>query len=280
MVHFAWNLKKFHKTLDIELMRSIANSNITRETSWARHKKQPWILSGLNQSCSMIPSKIWKKFVNHTNLIEGIHAMTNRSGIKVGLNTAIEDARKSDLLSVQAVQVFMRTRIRPSYAVTTPISRNHYQRRERKTDDTVFKDPFSEPVTPEPALKKRKTKTKTPLDQPEDLDATTPTPAARPLKSSKPSSKVQKKALEKEQPRLHETRVIAYRSPTPGPSTQYEIDQTDEVDQTVDLTSSSTGLEQQITNDESDEGGGSDTEDAEVDQKVEALISKIEENMR
>lgn len=74
--------------------------------------------------------------------------------------------------------------------MTTPISRNHYQRRERKIDDLVFKDPFSKPITPEPASKKRKTKTKTPLDQPEDLNATTPTPAIRPLKSSKPSSKV------------------------------------------------------------------------------------------
>ncbi|KAJ5684482.1 uncharacterized protein N7477_000827 [Penicillium maclennaniae] len=139
-VHFQRNLNRFRRAPDYHLMKSILTvpsqegcmrilnglkgSLTPGVTSWATHKIRPWILSGLNPAFSLMPTSHFKKFPKHTNLTEGLHATTNRSGIQIQLRPAIQESHQSDLRSFEDLHRYSRFGVRPTHAVTTPTSRS------------------------------------------------------------------------------------------------------------------------------------------------------------
>jgi hypothetical protein len=78
------------KELCSKILNTLCSHGRKEVRAWAKHKKIPWILSGINRAFSKMDPTLFTSTQRNSNLIESVHHATNTDGIGVALLAGIK----------------------------------------------------------------------------------------------------------------------------------------------------------------------------------------------
>jgi hypothetical protein len=65
-----------------KIFQALLNHSDERVQAWAKHKRIPWILSGINRCYSKMQAASFDSYQENSNLIESFHHYSNLGGIR------------------------------------------------------------------------------------------------------------------------------------------------------------------------------------------------------
>ncbi|KAJ5566574.1 hypothetical protein N7535_008212 [Penicillium sp. DV-2018c] len=134
----------------IDLIKEAEGNSLL--TPWAEHKRQEWIMCGLNPACSTIPRPYFG-FCQHTNAIEQTHHMPNLRGVQLPLLEAIFSSCQLDRPDLQEYQTHRQGAIVPQHrdsSTVASLTRHLQQPQKRRVSHNLTRQDR------EPSLEERR----------------------------------------------------------------------------------------------------------------------------